>query len=318
MSLLRKDFGFKGDFILGGYQISYSNNPEIEYPFANYFISGYAEEGLLKLLKGEVKNKKINALVDFTKIPSPYLTGELEIDTFQKMVRMETKRGCPYKCFFCAHRDLKYNKVYKRLLDKVFGEIAFFKEKKIKKINIIDPIFNAGNQYMDVLHEFVRTNTSCMISLQARFETINDKFLDFCEKLNVNLEFGLQTAIEKESKLINRKNNPEKIKRIMQKLNERKISYEISLIYGLPSQTLESFRKSIRFVIENGCKNITAFPLMLLKGTELHHLKNKFGLKEGQIGEFNIPVVTKSNTFSEIDWYQMKKLSQSLSPNYRI
>ena len=322
MILLRQDFGFEGDFVLGGYQISYSNNPEAEYPDAKYFISGYAEDGLLKILKHKVKNARVNSIVDFTQIPSPYLTNELEIDNFQKMVRMETKRGCPYRCSFCAHRDLTYNKVYKHQLDKVYAEIAFFKERKVEKINIIDPIFNAGSHYLETLTEFTKTNISSLISIQARFETINgdkgEKFLDHCEQLNINLEFGLQTAIKEESKLISRKNNPDKITSIMKRLNNRNINYEISLIYGLPMQTLESFKYSIDFALDNGCTNITAFPLMLLKGTELYQNKNKFGFKEQQIGGYNIPVVTQSNTFTEEDWFQMKSIASSLLPNNRI
>lgn len=322
MQMLRNDFGFQGEYILGGYQISYSSNPKFEYSNAKYFINGYAEEGLLRLLTEKVEDSRVNSFVDFTRVPSPYLTRELEINDFQKMVRMETKRGCPYRCTFCAHRDLTYNKVYKHQLEKVFSEISFFKEKQVNKINIIDPIFNVGKHYLDVLNEFVETRTSSLISMQARFETISGEngeiFLDYCGQLNVNLEFGLQTANEEESKLINRKNNPQKIKAIMQKLNERGISYEISLIYGLPNQTLDSFKESIEFVYENGCTNITAFPLMLLKGTELYQQKDQFGFKEQESGEYNIPVVIQSNSFSEREWYQMETIASFLTPNNRI
>lgn len=321
MYLLRKDFGFSGSFILGGYQISYSNNPEEEYPEAEYFISGYAEEGLQKILIGHVNNARINSIVDFNQVPSPYLTNELIITPNQKMVRMETKRGCPYRCSFCAHRDLTYNKVFKHQLDKVFSEIAFFKEMKVKKINIIDPIFNAGDQYLAVMEEFVRTNSTSLISIQTRFETIigekGDKFLNYCEQLNINLEFGLQTAVQSESNLIKRKNNPDKIKTVMAKLNERGIKYEISLIYGLPMQTLDSFKQSIDFVLENKCTNVTAFPLMLLKGTELYQEKSKYGFVEEEMGEYNIPIVTKSNSFTEKDWFQMKLIASNLLPNNR-
>lgn len=322
MLMLRNDFLFQGQFVLGGYQISYSSNPEVEYPNNKYFISGYGEQGLLKLLTEEVKNNRIDSFVDFTKVPSPYLTKELQIKDFQKMVRMETKRGCPYRCTFCAHRDLKYNSVYKQPLNKVFSEISFFKEKKVGKINIIDPIFNAGNDYLPILKEFVETRTSSLISMQTRFENISgekgEKFLNYCGQLNCNLEFGLQTANEEESKLINRKNKTEKIKTVMQKLNEKKISYEISLIYGLPNQTLDSFKESIEFVYQNGGTNIYCYPLMLLKGTKLYQQKNQFGFKEQNIGEYNIPVVTQSNSFSEKEWYQMKQIAESLRPNNRI
>lgn len=319
---LRKEFGFSGKVILGGYQISYSSNPGEEYPDAQYFISGHAEKALLDIVTGEEKNSKIRGIVDFKKIQSPYLSGEVTTYYKQEKVRLETKRGCPYRCSFCAHRDLTFNKIYKHDLDKVFEEIAFFKEKEVQKINIIDPIFNAGNDYLTVMEEMNRVNISSLISVQARFETIQgekgDKFLDLCEKLNFNLEFGLQTAIEEESMVINRKNNPEKIKEVMKKLKERQIDYEISLIYGLPLQTVSSFQESIEFSLNHGCKVLTAFPLMLLKGTELYQQKEKFSLIEQKIGDYNIPVVTQSNTYSEKDWYEMKAIAENLQVNERI
>ena len=169
---LRKEFGFTGNVILGGYQISYSSNPEQEYPDAQYFISGHAEKALLDIVKGREKNSKIQGIVDFKKIQSPYLNGEISISYKQEKVRLETKRGCPYRCSFCAHRDLTFNKIYKHDLDKVFQEISFFKEKKVKKINIVDPIFNAGNDYLTVMEEMNRVNLSSLVSVQARFETI--------------------------------------------------------------------------------------------------------------------------------------------------
>ncbi len=322
MTSIKDTYKFSGDFILGGYQISYSQNPEKEYPLSKYFISGYAEQSLLDIMCKNTTSFYLDAKIDFKNISSPYLTGELPITQNQEMVRLETKRGCPYRCSFCAHRDLNTNRVHKGSLDKVFKELELFKKKDVKKINIIDPIFNVGTDYLLVMKKLVEIQFDGLVSIQARFETIKgdrgSQFLDLCSKLNMNLEFGLQTASEQESNLINRKNNPEVIKQIMSNLNQRDIPYEISLIYGLPSQTLNSFTESIDFAFTNGCKDVTAFPLMLLKGTELYDQKHKFAFKEKIIGNFNIPVVVESNSFSESEWKQMEYIANQLTENQRV
>ncbi len=322
MISIRNTNTFSGDFILGGYQISYSQNPEKEYPLTTYFISGYAEQSLLDIISENTASFYLESKIDFKNIPSPYLTGELPVTQNQEMVRLETKRGCPYRCSFCAHRDLNTNRVHKGSLDKVFKELELFKKKEVKKINIIDPIFNVGTDHLLVMEKLVEIGFSGLVSVQARFETIKgdrgDQFLDLCSKLNMNLEFGLQTASEQESNLINRKNNPKVIKQIMSKLNQRNIPYEISLIYGLPSQTLDSFKDSIDFAFVNGCKNVTAFPLMLLKGTELYDQEDAFAFKEKIIGDFNIPVVVESNSFSESEWKEMKFIANQLMENVRV
>lgn len=322
MNYLRANFGFNGEFILGGYQITFSKRLQDEYPDASYFVNGYAEKSLLDIITSNIDKLEVSSKVNFAEIPSPYLSNEIPLIQNQKVVRFETKRGCPYSCSFCAHRDLLFNKVHNFGIDKIYKELSLFKDKNVGKINIIDPIFNQGKDYLKILEKMLSINLKSQINIQTRFELIVGEkglnFLDYCEKLNINLEFGMQTAIGLESEIINRKNRPHKIKKVMHELNSRGINYEISLIYGLPTQTLSSFKKSISFVKENGCKNIKAFPLMLLKGTELYDLKNEYCIKEEDLGDYNIPTVTSSNSFTKKDWLLMQEISLSLLKTGRI
>jgi coproporphyrinogen III oxidase-like Fe-S oxidoreductase len=104
----------------------------------------------------------------------------------------------------------------------------------------------------------------------------------------------------------------------MQRLNDAGVSYEVSLIYGLPGQTLASFAESICFLRDNGCEKITAFPLMLLRGTELFADKSRWGFTERPEGRFGIPVVFESNSFSENDWWTMRQIAEELAPTERV
>jgi radical SAM superfamily enzyme YgiQ (UPF0313 family) len=146
---------YKGIIILGGRQII--GEKEVltkEYPKCKVFIIGYGESCITEAF---LLNEKINAPRFFygdcknLDIPSPYITNELGVEFNQKKIRMETKRGCPYSCAFCAHRDLDDNKIYYFPLDRVKSELNLFKERQVKKINIIDPIFNIGNNYLEIL-----------------------------------------------------------------------------------------------------------------------------------------------------------------------
>ncbi len=319
--------GFRGGFILGGYQISYAENQSLlveQYPDCQYFISGYAEAALYSILtntelqiKAQQTPQHLMENVAFEHIPSPYLTKELRILQCQPMVRMETKRGCPFRCSFCAHRDLLHNKVYHHSLDKVFAELSLFKERQVQKINVLDPIFNMGTSYIKVLQEAVRINLKAMLSLQTRFELIKGElgntFITLCQQLNIFLEFGLQTAIEQESIVINRKNNMEQVREKMLLLKQRHIPYEVSLIYGLPTQTLHSFQQSLDFVYQHGATSVKAYPLMLLRGTELFTEKTQWGFKEEIIQDYDIPVVTSSHSFTKQEWLKMHALAEHIN-----
>lgn len=319
--------GFQNKIVLGGYQITYGAKEQLikDYPYCDIFISGYAEVGLVEaiFLDKSFDKQFINKTIEFKNIPSPYLLKELEIPFEQPMLRMETKRGCPYRCTFCAHRDLSKNKVYLGQFDKVAQELSFFREKEVKRVNILDPIFNVGNDYLNILEEIDRLKfKDTTFTLQTRFELIKrnrgEHFLSLVEKTKAHLEFGLQTIIPAEYNVINRPNNQTHISTLFNELNKRRISYEVSLIYGLPNQTVDSFKQSIDFLYKNGCSSITAFPLMLLKGTELYGQKQKWNMVEEQIGEFNIPVVTSSNTFDKNAWLKMQEISNKLMGNSRV
>ncbi|MEP0478962.1 MAG: hypothetical protein ABJD23_02025, partial [Nonlabens sp.] len=173
MHILRIKYSFSGKFILGGYQISYSNNPSVEYPNCDLFVDGYGEDTVYQILMGKYKAGLVKSSLEFSDIPSPYTTGIIPISENQSKVRIETKRGCPYKCTFCAHRDLTNNKVLIKANDRVFEELIFFKNMNVNKINILDPIFNAGKDYLVILNKMVSIGLTSLVSIQTRFETIS-------------------------------------------------------------------------------------------------------------------------------------------------
>ena len=89
----------------------------------------------------------------------------------------------------------------------------------------------------------------------------------------VVLEFGVQTIHKREQRHLERPNNARRIERWLDALNAEGVPYELSFIYGLPDQTLDSFRQSLEWA-ERKCSEhrrrqavCRFFPLMLLRGT---------------------------------------------------
>jgi radical SAM superfamily enzyme len=141
---------------------------------------------------------------------------------------------------------------------------------------------------------------------------MSDSLIELCSKVNVHLEFGLQTADEKVGEFIDRKNNLEKVKLVMKKLNECKISYETSIIYGLPYQTFKSFENTIEFILKYGNNQIVTFPLGLLVGTKLYNLRKNLGFKTLRMSRFDTPIIVKNNWFSFKTWQKMDKIAKEI------
>ena len=87
------------------------------------------------------------------------------------------------------------------------------------------------------------------------------------------------------------------------------IDHEVSLIFGLPQQTLASFEASVAWCLEHHIPVIKAFPLLLLRGTQLDRERHRWGLETDGSA---MSMVNRSSTFSRAEWTQMSRLSDAL------
>lgn len=318
--------GFTGEFVLGGYQVSYMTGDEDAataalrraYPDARRFVRGYAESSLKRVVLRSGSEWLFADPVEFGGLTSPYVSGMIHLENGQPMARTETQRGCPYRCTFCAHRDTATSRVHRLGLERIAEEFAIFAEKRVGKINVLDPVFNGGPRALEVLALARDVRLDSRLSLQCRFEILTSDFMDTVAGMNVELEFGVQTVIPGEAKLIRRPNDLKKIGWALHELNARAVPFEVSLIYGLPGQTLESFRESIGWLESRGVRRIKAWPLMLLRGTELDRQREEFAMRETRFGDFGIPVVTSSSSFNEDEWELMRETAEKLCPTERV
>lgn len=339
--------GFQGDIVIGGPQVSYCPVGVLDdlYPYANVFIRGYAESALGHVVSNQPPEGRYNlsgiplgihvrgtedlgshATVDLDRLPSPLLTGAIQPQPF---IRWETQRGCPFSCSFCQHREPN-NSMKRRQLNegRILKEADWLASNNISDVAVLDPTFNAGPKYLSVLNRLLVSGFKGKLSLQCRFEMVKPDFLSLLGRLrtagvNVVPEFGLQTIHRDEEKVIGRRNNLKRVAEIMQILKSEGISYEISLIYGLPMQTVKSFRESVNFCLERQAPIVKAFPLMLLRGTPLEQQKKTLGLIESEDAPFpdssqtnrikdGIRHVIASSTFSIQEWKQMAEVSSFL------
>jgi hypothetical protein len=319
-----RNLGFQGRIILGGPQISFADqNLESLYPQADVFVRGNGEDALCQIVRSPSKQTitgvhfagtldlGLQAKTDLSTLPSPWLTGEIPLK-HQKFLRWETQRGCQFKCSFCQHRQKDHRAATTYFsTSRLHAEIDHICDMGVMDVAVLDPIFNSDETHaIDVLHRFSDRQFKGKLSLQCRAEMISDAFLDALSGLNVCLEFGLQTIHPKEYLAIGRPNNVKKINTAFKNVRERGIDHEVSLIFGLPEQTVESFIESVNWCLEHKVPVIKAFPLLLLRGTQLDLDREKWGLKQGH---GKMPNVEESTTFCRHEWLQMEKISQALS-----
>lgn len=290
--------------ILGGPQVTYGNHHLVtEYPGIDYFIRGEGEMPFTELMNvlssGDVPNQDmLNRYAIFTpetlklgkcdgiftgeldKLPSPYLSQILPVEQNQPFVRWETLRRCPYKCSFCQFR-LEGHKVIEISHERLFQELEYFKEKEVKEINVLDPIFNLKpKHYLEICRKIDTLGMKTRFYFQCRLELLcrkdREEFLKFCRDHDVWLEFGVQTFREKESDAIQRGNKYTKIYEGIDSLHQFNVPFDLHLIFGLPFQSLEDFLWSYDRAKEASPSGLYLFPLNILKGTDLYEKREKW------------------------------------------
>ncbi|GAB2876312.1 hypothetical protein GCM10027046_00080 [Uliginosibacterium flavum] len=321
--------GFNGRIILGGPQISYAGEGlEAIYPEADVFIRGQAESALCDLARqagspeihgvhyAGTDDRCEQAECNSHSLPSPWLNGLIPFGT-QSSIRWETQRGCRFHCSFCQHKQPDFRMPIAALAEsRIDQEIALFCSKGVKRISVLDPIFNGNLVHAKrVLELLIRHGYKGELSLQCRAEMVDDEFLQMAEELEACLEFGLQSIHKREYMAIGRPNNMQKVESVLRNVQVRGIKHEVSLIYGLPEQTLESFKQSVDWCLGIGVPVIKAFPLLLLRGTELDRTRANWLLS---VRDGLLPVVNSSSSFSIQEWEKMDRIANALSDSERV
>lgn len=314
--------GFSGRIILGGPQISYAGPGVADlYPEADAFVRGYGEDALLALAKASGRppvhgvvyrgepDCADQARVALEELPSPWLTGTIPL-LERKFVRWETQRGCPYRCSFCQHREPGARLRWRGLSEaRVLAEVDALCNAAVADVAVLDPIFNVGRLAVPVLERFAQNGFGGRLSFQCRAECIDATFLSAAARLDARLEFGLQTVHSGESEAIERRNDIKKVDAALAEVRRLGIAHEVTLIFGLPLQTLDSFVESVAWCLERRVPVVRAFPLMLLRGTELDRARDRWGLVES---DGPMPVVLRSTSFGVEEWRKMARISEAL------
>lgn len=306
--------------VVGGPQVTFAQEVRGLYPTADCVVRGAGEEVLPQLatampgtpLPGVVwregHDHGSQARVALASIASPFLDGTIPVRA-GSFLRWETKRGCAFKCSFCQHRNPE-SRDYQRLsVSRLHEEIELFAQRGVADIAVLDPIFNDGPRSHAILEECRRRGLTARLSLQARLEMTGADFMAAARGLDVRLEFGLQTIHRAEYMAVQRPNNMARVEENLGLVRRAGHPFEISLIYGLPNQTLDSFIDTVAWCLANGVPVIKAFPLMLLRGTALEQERDRWGLVEN---DAPIPQVVASHTFGPEEHARMAAISQAL------
>ena len=299
--------------ILGGPEVSYNASYYLDNDLCNYVIKNEGEEAfnlLLHYLNKEISLNEIpnlyykggftfDKLVDLSKTKMAY---HLLDDLNNKIIYIETSRGCPFKCGYCmASLDNKLR----------FFDIEEIKSEVLKLINqggrifkFLDRTFNANKKNFLSLIDFIikhhKENNSFQFEITG--DLLDDEIIKYINqnapKNLFRFEIGIQSTNINANKAVYRIQNNEKLFHNIKLIQDANIiDLHLDLIAGLPYEDYDSFKNTFNEVLSLRPKELQLGFLKLLKGTKLYEEKDKYGYIFNESAPYDII----SNDFMSIE-----------------
>lgn len=286
-------------------------NGEGEITFAQYLLALTDSSSRLQEVNGlsfyhdrelvtTPKQPRISNLDD---IPSPYLMGIL--DSAYSVAILETNRGCPYHCGFCFWGAATNDRVHRFDEQRVRDEIKWIARNEILFLFIADANWGMLSRDIDISSHI----TNCAIEHGAPnvvyFSAAKNKpqavtkIASIFQNANLiaSQPVSLQTLEPSSLDLISRSNMKlSAFAAIQEDLREKQISSFVELIWPLPGETLDSFKRGIGTLCENEAQTVIAYPHLLLNNTPIYHNLDKMGIVArsagGEVAEARIVIGT--------------------------
>lgn len=251
----------------------------------DYFVTGYAENGMLAICEKEIRNGAMPAfeLVSGNKVikdTTPcHLPSEklFDIHTSQhrwhdrdcivqgESLPIELGRGCIFKCSFCAFPHIgKKNNDFRRDIAKVEEEMLYNNSKfGTTHYYIIDDTFNDSNDKVNEFHAMTRRlpfkiKFGCYLrpdlldSFDSQAHVLQDAGL-------LSGYLGIETFNEQSAQAIKKPWSAKRGRQYLQELRNNiwkdKVSFKASMIIGLPHGTESEYREYQQWFIDNGIPN---------------------------------------------------------------
>ncbi|NLH43480.1 MAG: B12-binding domain-containing radical SAM protein [Planctomycetes bacterium] len=221
---------------------------------------------------------------------------------------MLISRGCPYHCSFCQVASISGRQARVRDPADVVKEIRFVKERYgIRSITFFDDNFFVP---VKAMKEFLRLMVREKVDIKwqaagAAIWVLDEEFLDLmqqsgCVGVTVALESGVERVLHDiVNKPIDRIDQiPDKIDRI----HQRGIWVAANFIIGLPGETWEEIRQTVRFAEACRADYVKFYVAVPLHGTRMYEMAKEMGVLGGADGH------------TSVDWRYGQILSKEWTP----
>jgi anaerobic magnesium-protoporphyrin IX monomethyl ester cyclase len=314
--------------LLGGPEVTYDWQEIIQSPNIDYIITGEGEIPFSNFLSSYPNIDSVSNLISkknsdllfhkhaenfdlaLYESTNPY-QNEDPATLYNRVLYIETSRGCPYKCEFClASLD---NKVR-------YLPIAHIKQNLLylmnhgRVIKFLDRTFNVKKDFTLDIFQFIldHARPENVFQFEITADILHPDIISFIkEKIPKGMfrfEIGIQTVNQKSNLEVGRKQVFEKTKRVIEELRDY-VEMHLDLIVGLPFDYWSDIKYSFEAVFKLYPPELQLGFLKFLKGTPVRDKHEQHGYVFDPIAPYQI---IRSNYLSEEELAYILKLENAL------
>lgn len=208
----------------------------------------------------------------------PYKTYHSVLAKGDYVTTMITSRGCPYKCTFCK---LSFQKVLSRSAADVVEEMKAIAALGIKEIEVYDDTFTwSKKRLIDICKGIVEAGLEFDWAIRDRVSSPTPETMEWLAKAGCKrIHFGIESGSNKTLKTIKKSIDTDQAIAAVALAKKHGIQVLTYFMLGLPGETVEDMRETIRFAKRLDPDYSTFSVTVPYAGTEMY----EDGLKQGVI-----------------------------------
>lgn len=210
-------------------------------------------------------------------------------------------RGCPYQCTFCSGKLVSGEKLRKRSIASIIGEInMLYRDYGIREFHIIDDNFTMDKTYAKTfLRELIKQSLDISWATPngLRVDALDDELLILMKKSGLYLiSLGIESGSDKILDLMKKNLSVKKTREIVRLISSYGFDIAGFFIFGFPGETKQDILDSIKLSLELDLIRANFFTYLPFPGTESYHY------------------LEKNNELNNVDWERFYFMNAAYTP----
>lgn len=217
----------------------------------------------------------------------------------KKFTLLNIARGCPYECSFCVANIYYGKKFRRRNINSIIEEI----EECVNKHGITNFLFWGESFTIDpeygesICDKIIKRKLKIKWSTTSRVDTLNKKLLKKMKQAGcIVLGLGIESIHQPILDQANKKMRVEEINKAISTVRQAGIKTMGHFIFGLPGETQETARETIRFAVASNLDYAQFYCAIPYPRTQLEKTaKDKGWIKTTDFANYDLSLSVMSN-----------------------